>query len=113
MVEKTIGRVSEFPVGEGKAVEVNGIELAVFNLGGGEFRAIINRCSHKGLPMHEAGKEVLGQELGSVDAESCSIKCPWHNLEWDLETGHNPVLDANVSVFDVEVTDEGSVVVEI
>lgn len=113
MAEHTVGDISEIPEGEGTAVDVNGIEIAVFNLGDGEIRAILNRCAHKGLPMHEAGSEVLGRELGNVDAETCSIQCPWHNLEWDLEDGYNPVLDSHISVFDAEVRDSGDVVVEV
>lgn len=113
MTEHTIGDISEFPEGEGRAVDVDGIEVAVFNLGDGELRAILNRCAHKQLPMHEAGSEVLGRTLGSVDPEECTIQCPWHHLQWDLETGHNPVLDATLSVFDTEITDDGDVVITI
>lgn len=113
MTEHTIGTLDDFPEGEGRAVEIDGIEIAVFNLGDGDLRAILNRCAHKQLPMHEAGSEVLSRTLGNVDAENCSIQCPWHHLEWDLETGHNPVLDANVSVFETVVTSDDEVVVTI
>ncbi|GAB3035399.1 hypothetical protein GCM10025298_25670 [Natronobiforma cellulositropha] len=92
-------------------MSVDGTEIAVFNLGG-TFRAILNNCPHKNLPLDPAGSHQLGAVLGAVDEERCTIQCPWHNLEFDLESGHNPVLDRALPTFDVTTNDADEVVLE-
>ena len=114
MPRKDIGGVEEFPEGTGSRVEVSGIPLAVFNLEG-ELYAVHDNCRHKNLPLHPAGErgyrgDRLREDLprptkGGIDREKRSIRCPWHNLEWDLETGYNAVLDERIPVFPVEVED--------
>ncbi|MFB6197881.1 MAG: Rieske (2Fe-2S) protein [Halobacteriaceae archaeon] len=99
------------PEGRGIAVNVNGIEIAVFNAGG-EFYAISNRCSHQHAPMCKAGEEKINADhtwtktRGKVDPEECTVTCPWHLWKWDLETGKNEPSGQKIATFDVAVEDD-------
>jgi nitrite reductase (NADH) small subunit len=118
MPEFTIGKPAEFSEDHGTKVELpNGIDVAVFKIDD-EFYAIANNCPHKNLPLHDAGKEaensdrLKGRRLGGINVEDCSIYCPWHRLEWDLESGENDVTNMQISTFDVTVED-GDVVLTV
>lgn len=108
MSEHRIGTVDEFPENTGVQVEVDGYDIAVFNLDG-SFYAIYNRCTHKNAPLHEAGEKRFNSERcegttkGKVDPQNCSVRCPWHRLKWDLETGRNSATGAQLPTFDVNV----------
>ncbi|OGW87192.1 MAG: non-heme iron oxygenase ferredoxin subunit [Omnitrophica bacterium RIFCSPHIGHO2_02_FULL_46_11] len=65
---------SEIAPGYTKKVEINGKEIAVFNIGG-NFCAIADTCSHRGGPLSE----------GSV--ENNVVTCPWHGWEYDVTNG--------------------------
>jgi len=139
MARETIGHVDDFPEGRARRAEVSGIPIAVVNIDG-EFFAIQNTCIHKNLPLHPTGsprfesaelqdderarlaecgcsEEEIAERTaprlrGKVNEEERTIHCPWHFLEWDLETGENPVTQRRIATFDVEVED-GEVVVEL
>ena len=66
--------VDELGPGQSVQVEVEGQTLALFNVGG-EFRALGNRCAHRGGP--------LGQ--GLLDGHT--VLCPWHSWGYDTRTG--------------------------
>lgn len=66
--------VDGIPVREGRAVRVDGRELAIFNLGDG-FLATDNQCPHRGGPLCD------GIVTGT------SVVCPLHAWKVDLETG--------------------------
>lgn len=69
-----ITNVENIPVRQGRAVKLGGLELAIFNLGGG-FRAVENRCPHRGGPLADgivAGEDVI---------------CPLHNWRISLDSG--------------------------
>ena len=55
-------------------MEVNGKEIAIFNVGG-NFHAIDETCLHQGGPLSE----------GSMDDKV--VICPWHAWEYDVTTG--------------------------
>lgn len=114
MPEYTVGTVSDFPEGEGRAVEAGGLDVAVFNLDG-DLYAIHNNCPHKNLPLADAGQRRIvegpdpaTETRGDVDETACAIKCPWHRLEWDLTDGHNDLLDYEIPTYEV-VVDGGDV----
>lgn len=119
MTKHNIGTVEDFSENEGTEVDIDGIKLAVFKVDG-DIYAIQDRCPHKNLPLHLAGKDSFTDEdsiegvgkQGKVNAEKRSINCPWHYLEWNLETGENPVIDQRIPTFDVEIVDD-NVLVEI
>ncbi|MGC2289112.1 MAG: Rieske 2Fe-2S domain-containing protein [Thermoplasmata archaeon] len=60
--------------GEAIRVDVKGVPVAIFNLGG-ELRAIEARCTHRGGPL----------EKGAVTGRL--VTCPWHGSQFDLDTG--------------------------
>ena len=71
-----VGEVADVPPGSGKCVEVNGRQIALFNVGG-TFHAIDNTCLHRGGPLAE------GELDGTV------VTCPWHGWQYDVTTGQN------------------------
>lgn len=124
MTSHNIGSVDDFEEGKGKRVVVEDIPIAIFNVDG-EFYGVVDNCPHKNLPLHPAGHErFMGPSLadsgikfgpkGFVDEENCSVRCPWHQWEWDLETGENrrPKTKDRIPTFEVTVED-GTVSVEI
>jgi nitrite reductase (NADH) small subunit len=81
--------------GQAIMVEVNGNEIAVFNVDG-SFHAIDNSCTHVGGPLCE----------GEIDGTQ--VTCPWHGAAFDVTTGRvlgPPAADA-VNRYNVRV--EGS-----
>lgn len=106
-----IGSVEDFPEGKGVGISIGELSVAVFNIDG-EFYGILNNCLHKNYTLHEAGTERFHAEddgdewpRGGIDAENCRIKCPWHHLEWDLETGYSPALDKHIPTYEVQNRD--------
>ena len=73
----SVGRIEDLAQGEGRCVDVNGVEVALFNLGG-EFYAIDNNCTHQAGPLCE----------GDLDGED--VICPWHGWRYNIKTGVSP-----------------------
>jgi len=69
-----VGTSDDVPVGTAKMVEVNGKEIALFNVGG-SFHAIDNTCTHVGGPLCEG------------EIEGAQVTCPWHGGVFDVTTG--------------------------
>ena len=67
--------VDDVPLGEGRAVEVDGRRIAVFQTRTGWF-ALDQRCPHRGGPLTDG-----------ILADGCVI-CPLHDRRFDLATGH-------------------------
>ncbi|HXQ23733.1 MAG TPA: Rieske 2Fe-2S domain-containing protein [Candidatus Acidoferrales bacterium] len=88
-----VAATSEIPAGQGKAVEVNGKTIAVFNCDGA-FYAIDNTCKHQGGP------------LGEGELEGTTVICPWHGWTYDVTTGVSPD-DPDCAVGRYEVKVEG------
>ena len=66
--------VENIPLREGRAVQVGGQEIAIFNLGN-SFLALANRCPHKGGPLAD----------GIIAGET--VVCPLHAWKICLATG--------------------------
>ena len=67
--------------GELAAGEVDGVPVVLTRRADGSIAAYADRCTHRGAPLHE----------GAI-VDGC-IQCPWHNSQFDLETGavvHGP-----------------------
>jgi 3-phenylpropionate/trans-cinnamate dioxygenase ferredoxin component len=75
--------VSDLPSGAMRLVEVDSIEIGVFNCNG-QFYAIEDRCSHDDGPLAE----------GTLDPEACTVECPRHGAIFDLKTGRPKTLPA-------------------
>jgi len=70
-----ICRLDEFPSSGRKLVKLNGVEIALFNVGGTIY-AIKNRCPHRSGPLIR----------GFIDP-TWGIKCPMHGWRFDLRDG--------------------------
>ncbi|MFD1600455.1 Rieske (2Fe-2S) protein [Halobellus rarus] len=112
-----VASVGEVPRGRGIAVDVDGIEIAVFNVEG-EFHAISNRCPHQGAPLYKAGEKKINAEdtwtesRGGVNEDDLTVSCPWHLWELDIESGEHEVSGKCIGTFDAKVVD-GEVFVRI
>lgn len=69
-----ITRIENIPPREGRAIEVGGTKIAIFNLNG-RFLTIENACPHKGGPLCD----------GIVSGTT--VVCPLHGWRFDLESG--------------------------
>ncbi len=90
---ETVGKVSDFVDGQGKAVVVDGRMVAVFRKGN-EFFAIDDLCPH------------MGASLAEGHVEENSVTCPWHAWRFCIKDGtweDNPRV--KVDSFEVRVTD--------
>ena len=95
-----LAAVEDVPAGEGRVVEIEGKDLALFNVDG-TFYAIDNACAHRGGP------------LGEGDLEGRFVSCPWHAWRWDVTTGANARNPAvRMACFPVAV-ENGAVFVEL
>jgi nitrite reductase (NADH) small subunit len=88
--------IGSIPPREGRAVEVGGMSIAVFNLDG-RFVAVENRCPHRDGPLADG---IVGGD---------KVTCPLHNWRICLETGRvaapSDQPHACVRTFDVRVED--------
>lgn len=127
MTTHTIGTKDEFPEGRGTEVEIDGISVAVFNIDG-DLYGIQNMCPHKRYPLHPTGHprvesdelEDMGgsypphkSEKGRIETDELTVYCPWHFLDFDLESGECDVTGQKVATYDVTETDDGDVVLTI
>jgi nitrite reductase (NADH) small subunit len=95
-----VGQAADLRAGEGRVVEADGKDLALFNVDGAYY-ALDNACPHRGGP------------LGEGDLEGTMVVCPWHAWRWDVTTGanvNNPAI--KTSCYPVSV-DGGRVFVEL
>jgi nitrite reductase (NADH) small subunit len=69
-----ITTVDNIPLHEGRAVTVNGAEIAIFHLES-RYLTIENKCPHKGGPLCD----------GIVSGTA--VVCPLHGRRFDLESG--------------------------
>src|SRR5262245_9442668 len=95
-----VASASDIPAGQGRMFELNGRQVAVFNVGG-KFHAIDNVCLHQGGPLAE----------GELDG--CIVTCPWHGWTYDVTSGLSPdEPDSRVQCFGVKL-ENGEVLVEV
>lgn len=83
-------RAEDIKSGQKLVVRLAGREIGIINCGG-TFHALVNRCPHRGAPL------CLGRIRPLVTApkpgcfvygkEAAVIRCPWHQWEFDVETG--------------------------
>ena len=88
--------VEDLPAGEKRLVELDDLEIGVFNCSGTLY-AIEDRCSH------DDGELLYGE----FDPDECAVECPRHGSRFDLRTGNPLNLPAYVSIdtFPVMVAD--------
>ncbi len=78
-----VTRIENIPLREGRAVQVGGHDVAVFNLGD-RFLAVENKCPHRGGPLAD----------GIVSGTT--VVCPLHAWKVDLTSGEVVNQPANV-----------------
>lgn len=106
-----VGRADELDDGERVIVDVDGIEIAVFDVDG-EYHAVLNYCVHQGGPACE------GALMGTLDVDDSPeralsyerdgrvVSCPWHGWEFDVTTGeHIAPTGYELPTYDVVVDD--------
>jgi nitrite reductase (NADH) small subunit len=89
-----LGPVSQIPLGEGRAFEVGGDQVAVFRLRDGGLRALSAVCTHKGGPIAD----------GQIDQRI--VLCPLHLNAFELDTGCSPTGAPPLRRYDVTVLDD-------
>ena len=92
--------VADLQPGECRAVEVEGRQVALFNVDGA-VHALSNTCPHRGGP------------LGEGDLDGKLVTCPWHSWEFDVTSGqcvNNP--SATVPCYAVKIEGD-TVLVEV
>jgi nitrite reductase (NADH) small subunit len=88
-----VTQCENIPLREGKAVVLDGKEIAIFNLGD-KFLAVENRCPHRGGPLSD----------GIVSG--AKVICPLHAWAFDLASGNvvnHPESQACLATFAVKV----------
>jgi len=91
-----VAATADLGPGNGMVVEVDGRQIALFNVGG-QFYALDNTCVHRGGPLGE----------GFVDSTNMTVQCPWHGWEYSLVDGASPFNPmARVEKFEVKVEGE-------
>lgn len=82
----------EMSPGEMRPVKANGRGVVVARLEDGSYRAVANTCPHEAAKMSDGKVERMwfGDDTGEHRRNGrCVIICPWHNFEFDLDTGES------------------------
>jgi 3-phenylpropionate/trans-cinnamate dioxygenase ferredoxin subunit len=92
VAKHVLGPLADFPIGTQKAVDVDGLRIAVFSTDQGLY-ALLDRCPHQGASL--CGGAVVGwleaRRAGeySYDPTRPLVRCPWHGWEYELATGQS------------------------
>ena len=81
----------ELRPGDGRAVRVGGVTIAVMRTPAGDYRALRDSCSHHGAPLSHGRLQpvTVGDDVGCYDLSTRQfvLRCPWHGYEFDTESG--------------------------
>lgn len=105
-----VADVADIEEGERVIAEIEGREIAVFNLDG-EFHALSNYCIHQGGPACEgliSGSVDVNEEMElTYNCDDMVVSCPWHGWEFEIESGnHLAPTDYRLPTYEVTVRDE-------
>lgn len=105
------GSAEAFETGRFRIIQAGNREIGVLRMADGSFRAVRNRCPHKGAPIcrgivggtwpPSAPGELRYSHEGRV------LLCPWHAFEYDLDTGQELFRPgaSRLRMYPVEVVD--------
>lgn len=109
MAKYAVANVNDLQPGERLVVDLEGRSVGVFNVEG-EFFALLDQCPHAGAALCSFGtvwgKARADHPDGAIEYEPArSIRCPWHQWEFDIRTGESFYDPANARVrkYTVEV----------
>lgn len=109
MAKYAVARTDEIRSGDRKIVDLEGRSIGVLNIDG-EYFALLNQCPHAGAELCAYGtifgKSEAEQPDGAISyVRGRSIRCPWHQWEFDLRTGQSfyDPKNARVRKYEVEV----------
>ncbi len=99
----------EFPEDDRVIADINGRQIAVFNLED-EYYALSNFCTHQGGPVCEgmvSGTLSINEEQELIYClEDELVACPWHGWEFHIKDGkHTATDDYRIPSYDVVVQD--------
>lgn len=94
-----LGPLEQIPLGEGRAFDVHGRQVAVFRLRDGQLHAVSAVCPHRGGPLAD----------GQVDGKI--VLCPLHSNAFRLSDGCSTTGEQPLQVWSVSVDGDGSIVV--
>lgn len=87
-----VAKVSEFPPGGRKVVQVGNRSIGVFRVGE-KFYALNNYCPHQGGPLclGRTAPTAVSDKPGDfrVKEDELFLACPWHGWEYDVKTGQS------------------------
>jgi nitrite reductase/ring-hydroxylating ferredoxin subunit len=96
MGDHVVASVDDLNDGERLLVELEGREIALFNLDG-EYHALLNWCAHQGGP---CGEGKISNTIVDADFDRDTLEvslewgkddqilnCPWHAWEYDITSG--------------------------
>jgi 3-phenylpropionate/trans-cinnamate dioxygenase ferredoxin subunit len=95
-----VARTADIPTGEARRFVVDHTEIAVVNLGEGQFRVVGDICSHAHYHLSE----------GEVDTDDETIECWKHGSTFDLNTGRPRTLPATSPIPTYTVKIEGEAI---
>lgn len=110
-----VGTRDDFPPGSRKIVKIGRREIGVFSVKDRLF-ALPNVCPHHLGPLAQGTltSEITGgpgRDYG-LERDGMILRCPWHQFEFDIETGRN-LADGNkyrAAVYPAEWEDDEAVV---
>ncbi|MBI3968222.1 MAG: Rieske (2Fe-2S) protein [Chloroflexi bacterium] len=87
-----VGTLDDFQPGEVRAIDLDGDEIALANVGGNVF-AVAGTCLHRGGPL------AAGHLDGSI------LTCPWHDWRYDVRSGEllDPALGRSIRAYQVTI----------
>ena len=95
-----VAKEADFADNQGKVVEVQGKQIALYKREG-KFYALENECKHQ------------GGSLGEGFIEEKNVVCPLHGWKYNIETGdHAAMPNQKIEIFETKVED-GKVFIDV
>ena len=96
-----LGPIDQIPIGEGRAFEVAGHDIAVFRLRSGGLAATQAECPHRAGPLADG---IVGMD---------SVVCPLHAWRFAFVTGQAEVGDCDIAVHPCRIDADGHILVTV